>query len=181
LIDMKRYLLVAAAVLAGALAGTSAVAAAPTAINKLATTTPLARAERLHPPARQVSPILSDVLNQVNAERSARGLAPMRYDDRLTLAAQRHSVDQAGRGQISHVGADGSTVEVRVDRVGYPWRSVAENVAYGYPDAGSVMAVWMASDGHRRNILSANTELGVGLAVGADGLTYWTQVFASPG
>jgi uncharacterized protein YkwD len=38
----------------------------------------------------------------------------------------------------------------------------------------------MASDGHRRNILSANTELGVGVAAGADGRLYWTQVFATP-
>ena len=177
---MKRNLIVAVAVLIGALASTSAVAAAPTAINGSATTASLARAERLHPPARRASPLLSDMLDRVNAERSARGLAPMRYDDRLILAAQRHSVDQAARGRMSHAGSDGSTLDVRINRVGYAWRSIAENVAYGQQDAASVMAAWMASDGHRRNILSANTQFGVGLAVGADGLTYWTQVFASP-
>ncbi len=177
---MKKNLIVAAAVLIGALASTSAVAAAPTAINEPATTASLARAERLRPPARQASLSLGDMLDRVNAERSARGLAPMRYDDRLILAAQRHSADQAARGQMSHAGGDGSTLDVRIDRVGYPWRSIAENVAHGQQDAASVLAAWMASDGHRRNILSANTQFGVGLAVGADGLTYWTQVFASP-
>lgn len=81
---------------------------------------------------------------------------------------------------MSHTGSDGSTLAVRVDRVGYGWRSVAENVAAGYPDAAGVMAGWMASDGHRGNILSANVDLGVGLAYGADGRPYWTQVFAAP-
>jgi uncharacterized protein YkwD len=121
------------------------------------------------------------MLARVNAERASRGLAPMRYDDRLVLAAQRHSDDQARSGRMSHTGSDGSNVAVRVDRVGYSWRSLAENVAYGYPDVEAVMAGWMESEGHRRNILSANVHIGVGLAIGADGLPYWTQVFGTPG
>ena len=125
--------------------------------------------------------MLRDMLERVNAERSVSGLTPMLLDDRLVLAAQRHSDDQARRGRMSHTGSDGSTVTARVDRVGYNWRSIAENVAYGYPDAAAVMAGWMASDGHRRNILSANVDLGVGLAYGADGRPYWTQVFAAQG
>jgi uncharacterized protein YkwD len=103
----------------------------------------------------------------------------MRYDDRLVSAAQQHSDDQARVSRMSHTGSDGSTVAVRVDRVGYPWQSLAENVADGYPDVTTVMARWMASDGHRRNILSANVDLGVGLAHGADGRPIWTQVFAT--
>lgn len=82
---------------------------------------------------------------------------------------------------MTHSGNDGSTVALRVDRVGYPWTTVAENVAVGYPDTASVMAAWMASDGHRGNILSANTHIGVGRAYDADGLPCWTQVFASLG
>lgn len=104
----------------------------------------------------------------------------MRLDERLVVAAQRHSDDQALRGLMTHTGGDGSTVAVRVDRAGYDWRSIAENVAYGYPDAATVMAGWLASEVHRRNILSANVDLGLGLAHGADGRAYWTQVFGTP-
>jgi uncharacterized protein YkwD len=103
----------------------------------------------------------------------------MRYDERLALAAQRHSEDQARHGRTSHTGSDGSTLMTRIDAVGYDWRSVAENVAAGQSDVESVMAAWMASDGHRRNILSADVDLGVGLAFGTDGRPYWTQVFAT--
>jgi uncharacterized protein YkwD len=124
--------------------------------------------------------MLADLIARVNAERVSRGLVSMRYDERLGRAAQRHSEDQARQGRTSHTGSDGSTLTSRIDDVGYGWSSLAENVAVGYGDVESVMAGWMASDGHRRNILSANVDIGVGLAFGADGRLYWTQVFATP-
>ena len=178
----------AVAVLVVALAGPSSAVAAPTSIGGSMSSTRLAHAVRnqqqppvLPPPvAPPVSPVLRDMLDGVNAERSSHGLAPLRYDERLVLAAQWHSDDQARQGRLSHTGTDGSTLEVRVDRFGYDWLSVAENVAYGSPDAASVLVEWMASASHRRNILSANVDLGVGLAYGADGRAYWTQVFAAP-
>lgn len=102
-------------------------------------------------------------------------------DARLVAAAQAHSEDQARRGEMSHVGGDGSSVGVRVDRAGYPWRSVAENVALGPSTPLEAMNAWMDSPGHRGNILSAsNTQIGIGVAMGADGRLYWTQVFATP-
>ncbi len=163
------------------LALSSAVAAAPAGISGPLLAAPPARAVRLHPPPPPIAPVVSQMLDRVNAERAAWGLAPMSYDERLGLAAQRHSDDQARRGVMSHAGADGSTVAIRVDRVGYSWSSLAENVAYDYGDVDAVMQAWMTSDGHRRNILSSNVHLGVGLAYSSDGHPYWTQVFGTPG
>ena len=190
LVDMWRNRILAAALLVGAFVGPSAVVAAPIAIGGPVSTSSLARAVRVNPPAPPMLPapsllpapsMLRDVLDRINAERSARGLAPLTYDDQLTLAAQRHSDDQASRGRMSHTGGDGSTLVVRIDRIGYSWSSLAENVAYGFPDAASVVAAWMASPGHRANILSTNTQSGLGLAIAADGQAYWTHVFATPG
>ena len=184
---MWRNRILAAALLVGAFVGSSTVVAAPIGIGGPAPTASLARAVRVNPPAPPaapaplISPILLEMLDRVNAERSARGLAPMSFDNRLILAAQRHSDDQASRGQMSHTGGDGSTLAVRIDRIGYSWSRLGENVAYGFPDAASVVAAWMTSPGHRANILSANTQFGLGLALGADGRSYWTQVFGSPG
>ena len=181
--------IVATALIVGVFVGPSTVVAAPIGIGGPASTATLARAVRVNPPAPPapapappaVSSISSEMLDRVNAERSARKLAPVSYDDELTLAAQRHSDDQALRGQMSHTGGDGSTLVVRIDRVGYSWGRLGENVAYGFPDAASVMAGWMASPGHRANILSVNTQFGLGLALGVDGRPYWTQVFGTPG
>jgi uncharacterized protein YkwD len=144
-----------------------------------AATGPMVQAVRLHPPAAPVT-VGSTLIDLVNAERAARGLPPMVADAKLELAAQRHSEDQALHQSMSHTGSDGSTLAQRVDRVGFSWRSIAENVAYGYATPADVMAAWMISSGHRANILSANTRIGVGLAYGANGQAYWTQVFATP-
>jgi uncharacterized protein YkwD len=64
--------------------------------------------------------------------------------------------------------------------VGYTgWSALGENIAGGYPTADAVVAGWMASPGHRANILSPRfTEMGVGrvTAAGTYG-TYWAQEF----
>lgn len=175
------------AVIVFGLAGSSAAVAvptpiaAPTSVGGSAPTATLARAVRVAAPQPELPPLLRDLISMTNAERESRGLAPMRYDERLALAALRHSEDQARQGRVSHKGSDGSTLAMRIDEVGYGWSSLSENVAMGYTNVESVMAGWMASDDHRRNILSANVDVGVGLAYAADGRPYWTQVFAAPG
>ncbi|CAG8754041.1 18188_t:CDS:2, partial [Dentiscutata erythropus] len=55
--------------------------------------------------------------------------------------------------------------------------SAGENVAEGYSDEKSVMAGWMASPGHRDNILNP----GFKDAGFAQAGTYWTQDFGSGG
>ena len=178
---MGRFRLgVGAAVLVTVLAGSPAAVAAPTAIAGSLPTTPLAPAVRVRSLSPPVAPMLRDMLDRVNAERSARGLGRIRLDDRLVLVAQHHADEQARQGMMSHTGIDGSTLALRVDRVGYRWRTIAENVAFGSTDAATVFAGWMASADHRSNILSAYVDTGIGLAYGADGRPYWSQVFGSP-
>lgn len=154
-------------------------------IESPAVTRGLSGAERLRPPAPQtvdpLHPAVRRVFDLVNAERTRRGLAPMRYDARLGQAAQRHSEDQAARRRMSHTGSDGSSTADRISRTGYVWRAWAENVASGQSSPDAVMNSWMNSSGHRRNILSSHTQIGVGRAVASDGRVYWTQVFATPG
>jgi uncharacterized protein YkwD len=158
------------------------VQGAPSGLDQSLSSGGLRTAVRLDPPKPQPQPPspIRQVLDLVNAERAARGLPAMVADQRLDLAAQRHSEDQASMRRMSHTGSDGSTLAQRIDRVGFPWRSAAENVAYGYASAAAVMTGWMNSTGHRLNILSSNTHIGVGLAYTADGVPYWTQVFATP-
>jgi uncharacterized protein YkwD len=92
----------------------------------------------------------------------------------LTAAAQSHSEDQAAMGQMQHRGSDGSTVSVRLTRAGFTWRSVGENVAWNYPDVEAVIAGWLSSAGHCRNIMNADYRY---MGMGEEDL-YWTQVFA---
>lgn len=133
------------------------------------------------PPAAsrsRVEQFEDEVLALVNRERQRDGCTVMlRTDDRLHTAARGHSVDMAAHNTMSHTGSDGSSPWQRAERAGYR-SAMAENVAYGYRSPASVMAGWMESDGHKRNILNcAAKAIGVGLAYSRDGTPYWTQLF----
>lgn len=130
-----------------------------------------ARACTLPPAAESM---VSATLAAINAERDRRGMAPLATDPRLTSAAQAHACDSATRGRMGHEGSDGSTLADRVQREGYRYRSIAENVALGYPDPTAVVQGWMGSSGHRRNLLMRNArDAGIGLALGRDGALHW--------
>ena len=119
------------------------------------------------------------VVDLVNAERAKAGCAAVTVDDKLTLAAQQHSQDQADHKSMTHTGSDGSNAGQRLDRAGYSWRTYGENVAWNQQTPAAVMNAWMNSSGHRANILNcAFTEIGVGVA--SSNGPYWTQDFAAP-
>jgi uncharacterized protein YkwD len=108
---------------------------------------------------------------------------PLKLRAALESAAKAHALDMAKRGQMSHVGSDGSTVAQRVTRAHYEWQTVAENVAAGQSSPEAVLRSWLDSPGHCTNLMGPQyTEMGVGYAVNleqAEGI-FWAQVFASP-
>ncbi|WTU55637.1 CAP domain-containing protein [Streptomyces sp. NBC_00056] len=117
------------------------------------------------------------VLTLVNNERSKAGCTPLTMNAKLTKAAQEHSKDMASHQNMSHTGSDGSSPDDRITRAGYSWSSYGENVAYGYATPEKVMAAWMSSPGHKRNILDCSfKEIGIGLA---QPNSYWTQDFGT--
>ncbi|WP_406471327.1 CAP domain-containing protein [Streptomyces hirsutus] len=127
--------------------------------------------------APEASGAVARVVEIVNAERSKAGCSPVEVNTTLTEAAQKHSEDMAASGNMSHTGSDGSSPDDRITRAGYSWSTYGENVAYGYSTPEQVMAGWMASPGHKENILNcAFKEIGVGLAQPGD---YWTQNFGT--
>ncbi|NES28535.1 serine protease [Micromonospora terminaliae] len=129
--------------------------------------------------AKGLTAELREVVDLVNQERAKAGCKALTVDDKLTLAAQRHSQDQADHKKMSHDGSDGSDVGDRLDRVGYAWRSYGENVAWNQQSPAAVMDAWMNSPGHRANILNCSfTEIGVGVA--RSNGPYWTQDFGTP-
>jgi len=104
-------------------------------------------------------------------------------DSRLTQAAQLHAQDNAQNDFLSHTGSDGSRLGQRVTAQNYTWSNVGENIAAGQTSEADVMAGWLASPGHCRNIMSANfTQFGGGYALspvsGSYYGRYWVQVFA---
>ena len=119
------------------------------------------------------------VLDIVNAERARWGRRPLKANNRLMRIARRHAANMARWNQMSHY--LGGSVGQRIAADGYWVRSSGENIAYGQSGPQHVMNVWMASSGHRNNILSTGyTDIGIGVAYSNSGQPYWAQVFATP-
>ena len=116
----------------------------------------------------------------VDAERTARGLAPLASESRLVTAATDFAQSMLTLDFFDHEGPDGSTPGSRVSAVGYLWSTVGENIAPGQETAREVMTAWMKSAGHCENVLGAGyTQLGVGMVTdGRDVL--WVQNFGRP-
>jgi uncharacterized protein YkwD len=118
------------------------------------------------------------VLSLVNSERAKAGCGSVRASSALQRAAQGHSADMAAHDYFSHTSQDGRTFADRIRAAGYDGGTIGENIAAGQASASAVMRSWMASSGHRANILNcAYTALGVGYATGGSYGYYWTQDF----
>ena len=111
----------------------------------------------------------SDLLVKINAARTSRGIPALTLSRVLGVPAVRHSRYLARTGELDHNGADGRPFYVRLYAAGFSRRkAVGENlglIAGCSTDAAAVMVkMWLASPGHRRNLLSKNFKV-VGLAV----------------
>ena len=108
-------------------------------------------------------PLATRMIARVNLYRAREGLGPLRLDAALTRAAEAHARDMAEHGNFTHVGSDGAALGARASRAGYRWQRVAENIAGGQASPDAVVDDWMASEGHRANILEpAYRDAGVG-------------------
>ncbi len=113
------------------------------------------------------------VVELTNQFRSAR-CDPLKTNAQLTAAAQDHASDMANLGYFSHTSKDGRTFDKRIKAKGYDSPG-AENIAQGQSTPEQVVSAWMASEGHRANIM--NCELNtIGVAVDMRGF-YWVQDF----
>lgn len=105
------------------------------------------------------------------------------WNAELGKTALAHSKDMAEKDYFSHQGRDGSQVSDRASRAGYSWQRIGENIAAGQGSAGQVMAGWLASPGHCKNIMNPDfTEMGAAYATNPESAatSYWTQVFGTP-
>ncbi|MFG2194085.1 CAP domain-containing protein [Streptomyces sp. NPDC048639] len=119
------------------------------------------------------------IVQLVNQERAQAGCSPLKANTKLNAAAQKFTDAMARAGNLSHTGPDGSQVQDRVEREGYAWSAVGENIAQGQNSPEEVMKSWMNSQGHRDNILNCSfREIGIGINEGNNG-PWWTQDFGT--
>jgi uncharacterized protein YkwD len=126
--------------------------------------------------APAVGALESQVLLLIADHRASLGCAPLAWDAGLAGVALLHSTDMSNRGFFGHVDPDGRGLTDRLRAAQVPFTQAAENLARGFSegDANRVVAAWLASPDHRRNIENCSYRR-TGLAVHG---SYWTHLFA---
>jgi uncharacterized protein YkwD len=128
--------------------------------------------------AQDAGAIAEPTLCLLNAERRAAGLRRVAGQPKLTVAAARFSAQMVRERFFDHRAPGGPDLTGRLTLARYlgrwttPW-IVGENLAWARGSAAtprSIVAQWMASPGHRRNILEpAFRDIGIGVAGGSPG------------
>jgi len=95
-----------------------------------------------------------EVLAAMNEYRAKNGLAPLRDDPRLDLAASDRMQDMEDLGYWSHESPDGRSPFLWLKPRGYTFHFAGENLAAGFETCEVLVSSWMESEGHRANILS---------------------------
>ncbi|MGI8424849.1 MAG: CAP domain-containing protein [Chloroflexota bacterium] len=141
----------------------------------------VAHADALAAPADARLSAEAQLIDAVNADRAANGLAPLAIDAELTDIARWRSDDMVARDYFSHDIGGYQVFTVMKDR-GIGYRLAGENLAYNYQPLNKTVAAaevaLMNSPSHRANILREDfSHIGVGMAVGTDGKVVFTQLF----
>lgn len=107
------------------------------------------------------------VLQLLNEVRASHGLGALSAHQGLTNIARSRSADMIDRDYFSHTSPDNTNVFSMLRAAGLSYSVAGENLAHSRPaGAGTPEAfvnAWMASPGHRANILRANyTKIGIG-------------------
>ena len=115
----------------------------------------------------------ADVIAATGTERAKAGLVRLTPQACVDRYAEAQARAMATNQKMYH-----QALQPILDACGLA--RVGENVAYGFDSGTTTTAAWMASPGHRANILEPRYRLiGVGAAQGADGLWYVSQVFGT--
>lgn len=124
-------------------------------------------------PAQAATGDAAKIFAQTNAQRTKAGLKPLISDPALDKAAGEWARALARSCTFKH-----SSATWRAERVAKAgWSATGENIAAGYA-ASSVVSAWMASPGHKANILNTKyTGVGIGYAKGTCYSSYWVQIF----
>jgi uncharacterized protein YkwD len=106
------------------------------------------------------------MLELINRERAAAGLAPLATDPEMTEVARLHSADMFARSYFSHNTPEGMTPFERMQRRGVRYRTAGENLALA-PTLQMAHTGLMNSPGHRANILQPRFgRVGIGILEG---------------
>lgn len=130
------------------------------------------------PPGSPGSGATGDMVQAVNQDRAAAGLAPLAWDGQLAGLAQQHAEEIAASGSLWHSDLGGWLAAPWMSG----WRTLGENLLVGPPGTNAFGGEdsWMASSPHRANILNGGfNRIGVGVKVDGSGRVWMVALFGA--
>lgn len=115
-------------------------------------------------PAKAEAISAGTLISLTNNQRVQAGLVPLSYNGSLASSAYAKAQDMLAKGYWAHTSPDGLSPWTFVSSAGYNYVVVGENLAKDFSSDAGVMAAWMASPGHRANVLKPEFR-DVGIAV----------------
>lgn len=127
---------------------------------------------------------VDELLNLTNQKRAETGLPQLALNSALAQAAQNKGNDMFVKNYWAHNSPDGGTPWGFIKSSGYDYIYAGENLARGFSTAPEVVEAWMASPGHRENMLSQNyRDIGFAILTGnlsGDDTVLVVEMFGSP-
>ncbi|MES3005997.1 MAG: CAP domain-containing protein [Patescibacteria group bacterium] len=119
------------------------------------------------------------IIDRTNAERTKKGITTLSHNVKLDKSAEAKLEDMFSNQYFEHVSPSGTSVSDLVNKAGYTYIVVGENLALGnFGGDANVILAWMNSPGHRANILDVRyQEIGVAVGRGVyEGKQQWLAV-----
>jgi hypothetical protein len=119
------------------------------------------------------------IIALTNKVRAEQGLSPLLENILLNDIAKERVQDMFQKQYIAHISPTGEGATDAAQKIGYRYRLLAENIGSGtFINNQKVLNNWMQSPGHRKNILSSDTnEIGVSIEKGMmKGQLTWVAV-----
>ena len=119
----------------------------------------------------------AEVIRLVNVERAKAGKPALRSGGYfLNAAALVRAKEYAANPALVHKRPGNKDFSTVLDAYGISWTASGENLARGQTTPAQVVADWMGSAGHKKNILYDFDKIGVAVYE-SDGRLYWAQLF----
>lgn len=122
---------------------------------------------------------IKGIIIETNKQRALQGLPPLAENTKLDKSGLIKVNDMFDYQYFEHISPSGVGVADLANDVGYEYIIIGENLALGgFKDDKAVVDAWMASPGHRANILNDRyTEIGVSVGRGIfEGREVWLAV-----
>lgn len=114
------------------------------------------------PPSHAFAISGQNLIALTNNERAANGLPSLTWNAELSASASAKARHMCANGYWAHTAPDGTTPWTFMNQAHYSYVAAGENLAKDFTDDNTTVAAWMASPGHRANILkTAFSDIGI--------------------